>query len=130
MVNEAQSLQPRKVGIGQAIGIILLPIVFSWTLLRKGYSILSRVIGFIWLFASIIIFFAVVGYSLENAQLTGASLSNAYHMNQLDANSKYTNKLVQVDCVVGNITKGFNGVKVPVMQSDRRVDGFWAWLDR
>lgn len=39
----------RKVGLPLAIGIFLLPIVFAWFLVRKGHSVASRIIGFVWL---------------------------------------------------------------------------------
>lgn len=41
----------RKVGILLLIGILLLPIIFAWFLLRKGYSTPARVLGFGWLLA-------------------------------------------------------------------------------
>ncbi|WP_027705046.1 OB-fold protein [Zymobacter palmae] len=44
----------RKVSIGLIIGIIFLPMIFVWFLLRKGYSTFSRVAGFIWLAVSVI----------------------------------------------------------------------------
>lgn len=45
----------RKVGLLLGLGILLLPIVFAWFLLRKGHSTLSRVIGFVWL--ALVLFF-------------------------------------------------------------------------
>ncbi|TOZ70056.1 hypothetical protein [Vibrio parahaemolyticus] len=41
------------------LGIILLPIVFSWFTLTKGYSTLSRVVSFSWLALTLV--FAVAG---------------------------------------------------------------------
>src|SRR6185312_6515157 len=46
----------RKVGIGLALGIVILPIVFVWFLLRQGHSVRARVLGFGWL-----VFFIVLG---------------------------------------------------------------------
>lgn len=39
----------RKVSVLLGIGIFLLPIVFTWFLLRRGHSVLSRILGFGWL---------------------------------------------------------------------------------
>lgn len=39
----------RKVGILLFIGILFLPIIFVWFLLRKGHTTLARVLGFGWL---------------------------------------------------------------------------------
>lgn len=39
----------RKVGFLLGIGILFLPIVFAWFLLRDGHTTRARVIGFIWL---------------------------------------------------------------------------------
>ncbi|ULF83361.1 hypothetical protein [Vibrio alginolyticus] len=40
----------RKVSIWLGIGIALIPLVFSWFTLRKGYSRKSKIISFSWLF--------------------------------------------------------------------------------
>ncbi|HHF0503378.1 TPA: WYL domain-containing protein [Vibrio antiquarius] len=39
----------KSVSVKLRLGIVLLPIVFSWFTLKKGYSTLSRVISFAWL---------------------------------------------------------------------------------
>lgn len=44
----------RKVGVALGIGVFFLPMIFAWFLLRKGYSNLSRVLGFGWLVLGII----------------------------------------------------------------------------
>jgi len=45
--NEASSQRP--IGFLLGIGIFFMPYVFSWFLLRKGHSKISRFIGFFWL---------------------------------------------------------------------------------
>lgn len=45
----ATKKEQRKVGAGLGIGILLLPVVFSWFLLKSGYSVLARVLSFGWL---------------------------------------------------------------------------------
>lgn len=49
--------EKRKVSIGLIIGIILLPIVFVWFLLKQGYSKKAKIIGFAWLVVWIIVAF-------------------------------------------------------------------------
>lgn len=39
----------RRVGLALGVGILLLPYIFSWVLLQKGYSQTARVISFLWL---------------------------------------------------------------------------------
>lgn len=39
----------RAVGFWLGLGILLMPLVFVWFLLRQGHSTISRVIGFAWL---------------------------------------------------------------------------------
>ncbi len=50
--------QPRRLGIPLGVGIILLPVVFAWFTLRRGYSSSTRVAAFVWL--SVNLAFAVV----------------------------------------------------------------------
>jgi hypothetical protein len=41
----------RKVGFLLGVGILLMPLVFVWLLLRRGYSTFARLMGFGWLVA-------------------------------------------------------------------------------
>ena len=41
--------QRRAVGAGLAIGIFLMPLIFAWFLLQRGYSAIARLIAFGWL---------------------------------------------------------------------------------
>ena len=59
----------RRVGILLFIGILLMPYVFVWFLLRKGHSQLARVIGFGWLIFLIV----VIGASNKGGQGTGTA---------------------------------------------------------
>jgi hypothetical protein len=49
---------PRRLGIPLGMGVILLPIVFAWFTLRRGYSASTRVAAFVWL--GVNLFFAAV----------------------------------------------------------------------
>ncbi len=52
-----QTSEKRKVGFLLALGIIFVPFIFTWLLLRKGHSTTSRLIAFPWM-----IFFIIVGF--------------------------------------------------------------------
>lgn len=43
----------KKVGVWLVIGILLLPIIFSWFTLRQGYSTVSRVVSMRWMIVTI-----------------------------------------------------------------------------
>ncbi|MFA0609498.1 WYL domain-containing protein [Vibrio sp. 10N.222.49.B4] len=43
----------KSVSVKLRLGIVLLPLIFSWFTLKKGYSTLSRVISFAWLFLTV-----------------------------------------------------------------------------
>lgn len=65
----------RKVGILFFIGILFIPIIFSWFLLRKGHTTLARILGFGWL---LIFFFSLSNHdkpSINNS--TPASSTSA-----------------------------------------------------
>lgn len=48
MSDTAAPTERRKFNIFLAIGILLLPIVFVWFLLRRGHSTTARIVGFGW----------------------------------------------------------------------------------
>lgn len=52
------SHEEKKMGSRMALGIFLLPIVFSWFTLQKGYRTRDRVASFVWLGICILIAFA------------------------------------------------------------------------
>ena len=39
----------KSVGFLLGLGIFLFPLIFAWFTLRKGYSVLAKVISFLWL---------------------------------------------------------------------------------
>ncbi|MDR3509907.1 MAG: hypothetical protein P4L64_18625 [Caulobacteraceae bacterium] len=49
IITPAQASPERKVSVLLGVGIFLLPIAFVWFLLRNGYSLVARIIGFGWL---------------------------------------------------------------------------------
>lgn len=57
--SDPQSSAARKVGAALGIGILVLPWIFAWFLVRRGYSNIARLISFGWMLTVII--FAIVG---------------------------------------------------------------------
>lgn len=53
----------RKVGWKLVVGIVFLPIVFAWFLLKPGYSVLARALSFGWM--ALVIFGSVLGSGVE-----------------------------------------------------------------
>ena len=67
----------RKVGVALGIGILLLPVVFAWFTLRRGYSGLARAVSFVWLVLSFMIGVATTSPHVvapPTAPVTDASL--------------------------------------------------------
>lgn len=62
--NQPQSGGARKVGAALGIGILLLPWIFAWVLLRKGYSGVARLVGLGWMVACFV--FVIVSGSGPN----------------------------------------------------------------
>jgi hypothetical protein len=56
----------RAVGIGLGLGIFLLPYIFAWLTLRRGHSMLARVVAFGWMVAVLIV--AVQGNASRSEQ--------------------------------------------------------------
>ncbi|OQB07118.1 MAG: Telomeric repeat-binding factor 2 [Candidatus Cloacimonetes bacterium ADurb.Bin211] len=54
MESENSNPTTKKVSTGLLIGIIVLPFIFVWALLKQGYSKKARIFGFIWLIMSVI----------------------------------------------------------------------------
>lgn len=66
---------PRKVGVLLIVGILCAPWLFSWFLLRQGYSVASRVLAFGWLgfcFLALMISGDQAGRRDENRAPTGS----------------------------------------------------------
>lgn len=45
----------RSVGFWLATGILIMPYVFAWLTLQQGYSVLSRVVSFLWMVCCLLI---------------------------------------------------------------------------
>ncbi|MFA6058607.1 MAG: hypothetical protein WC756_10450 [Taibaiella sp.] len=58
----------RNMSFSLSIGILLLPMIFSWFTLRKGYSTFARIITFSWLIVTTVYFFTEES-AFENNQV-------------------------------------------------------------
>lgn len=121
--------QRRSVGLLLGIGIFVFPIVFSWFLLRKGHSSLSRIIGFSWLALTIVGFShtsdtnkavtsvekaPVVTQSQEAFDATVPTISaqqiaQAYEENTVAADQMFKGKRFKVRGVIASINTDFMG---------------------
>lgn len=115
----------RPVSILLGIGILLVPLIFAWFTLRKGYSTKAKVISFTWLLFILAIFAAQDGgkksissgsfsqSSSENEAAPEASamqvdirqLLGDYKGNEVAADNRYKGNLVEVTGIVGDIKK-------------------------
>jgi hypothetical protein len=121
--NSKATSEKRPVSILLGIGILVMPIIFSWFTLRKGYSALSKVISFTWL----VIFTAIISSSDKSRTITSTSsapsraevkessekimqvkidkILSDYKNNQVAADNKYKGNLVQVTGIVDDVKK-------------------------
>jgi len=60
--------QKRNVSFLLGLGIVVLPIIFAWFTLRKGHSVLSRVVAFSYMILSIIVGNAFSDYQAKSYQ--------------------------------------------------------------
>ena len=122
----------RRVSILLGVGIFLMPLIFAWFTLRKGYSTKAKLISFAWLIFTLAIFVAkddgknslssnsTTHTAVDNApaqtapepapaetamQLDISRLLGDYEGNEVAADNKYKGNTVQVTGKVGDIKK-------------------------
>lgn len=119
-------VQPkRSVGILLGIGILLVPLLFAWFTLRKGYSTRAKVISFGWVLLTLVIInlnddgnkSTVMQSSLQTSKVSEVStkvsamqvdirqLLRDYEGNEVAADNRYKGKSVEVTGIVGDIKK-------------------------
>lgn len=74
--------QKRNVSFLLGLGIVVLPIIFAWFTLRKGHSVLSRVVAFSYMILSIMVGnafsdYQAKSYQAQTAMSEGISQDNA-----------------------------------------------------
>lgn len=67
----------RPVSILLGIGILFIPIIFSWFTLRNGHSVLSRVVSFSWLLLSLALVNAGNGIGTNTPSITNTPTQKA-----------------------------------------------------
>lgn len=70
------NLEKRKVSIPLAIGIFIIPLIFAWFTLRKGYSNLARIVSFGWLIAGLVAFLLVPTPTTKQEKLDVSKFSD------------------------------------------------------
>ena len=146
----AQPETTRKVGFGLGVGILLIPLVFIWFLLRKGHSERSRIIGFAWLGFTIAFTLmrsilspstpnnaastAVYGQPAQVStfappappqvlRITAIELNRAYKKNEVSADDQFKGRTIQVSGRVSSITKdAFDNMHVRLAVSEFGLD--------
>lgn len=126
----ADQVELRKVSVPLAIGIFIFPLLFSWFVLKKGYSVIARLVSFGWLVLMVVLVVAngadkpggvastdstptpVVsdrkdGVSVEPqkaVEITAYDLAVAYQSNEVAAQKKYGDRALSVTGKVEAIT--------------------------
>jgi hypothetical protein len=62
----------KKVSLGFGIGILLVPYIFSWFILRKGFSNVARIVTFSWL----AVWFSIISHSSKQDVKPSTSTTN------------------------------------------------------
>ncbi|HPS40223.1 MAG TPA: hypothetical protein PL124_12460, partial [Candidatus Cloacimonadota bacterium] len=63
---------PKQVSVLLAIGIVIMPYIFVWVLLKKGYTDIARVVGF----AYLLIFIVVTVSTYNNNKISDTDNGN------------------------------------------------------
>lgn len=111
----------RPVGILLGIGILLIPLIFSWFTLRKGHTTKAKVISFGWLALTLVIVLSQDGDNAGSTSNRATSpakaapeqimqvgihdILGAYENNEVGADNQYKGKLIQVTGIVDDIKK-------------------------
>jgi hypothetical protein len=123
----------RPVGFLLGVGIVFIPMIFSWFLLRKGHSVLARVIGFAWLILSLLVVLGsssgptsgTTGPSQASTSssapapaaapaeplksFTSKQVATSYEENTVAADMQFKGKRVQVSGRITDINTDFMG---------------------
>lgn len=59
------NLENKKLPVWLIIGIILVPLIFAWFTLKKGYSKTAKILSFGWLLLAIVVFVTVPQSAME-----------------------------------------------------------------
>ena len=110
----------RKVSVLLGIGIFLIPFLFSWFTLRKGYSKLSRIIAFAWMGI------AVIGVMAEEPKNTSTVTTRSEPAPKTTSFPVSNASYSQVNSVVGCESKYSDDKKEDVFSS-RFKNHWFTW---
>jgi len=133
------------------VGVVFLPLVFSWFTLANGYSTKARVWSFAWLFVAMLVAFGTKDTPVDEERemktaatgvkekpkpveipikVTSKAIVSAYEANEVQADNLYRGKMVEVRGRIGEIKKDvFNNLYVTLDTEDpyeiREVQAFF-----
>jgi len=110
----------RKVSVLLGIGIFLIPFLFSWLTLRKGYSKLSRIIAFAWMGI------AIIGVIAEEPNNNSAVTTRSEPAPKTTSYPASSASYSQVDSAVGCDSKYSDDKKDDVFNS-RYKNHWFTW---
>ncbi|WP_180644437.1 hypothetical protein [Acinetobacter bereziniae] len=70
------NLENKKLPVLLIIGIILLPLIFAWFTLKKGYSKTAKIVSFGWLLLAIVVFVTVPQSAMEKRVFEDVNVSH------------------------------------------------------
>lgn len=111
----------RSVGILLGIGILFIPFIFAWFTLRKGHSNKSKIISFVWMVLSFVIVSSQDDTNLSSSNASSSApisapaekvmqinireILSAYEGNEIGADNKYKDKIIQVTGIISSVKK-------------------------
>jgi len=112
--------QNRKVSILLGVGIFILPFIFAWFTLRKGYSPLARGISFAWM----IVFFLIPGTTQDNNSTTSTnSVASTSEVQQTAKPEEQEPAPVQIQYMQVSASEIFQAYDANEMAADQRYKG-------
>jgi hypothetical protein len=116
-VSGAPGAPARRVGLLLGIGIFLLPVIFSWFLLRRGYSVMARVIAFGWMIL------AVVAALLSHGSGSSSTAQSTGGPQPATAQADFDRVNANVVAAVQPCERGWTTVQ-PALKSGNVQDGY------
>ena len=131
----------RTVGFLLGLGILFFPIIFVWFLLRKGHSVLSRVIGFGWLALCVLLFVSAPTTPSKNGaalapsntvapkptepikEYSAAQIATSYDDNTVAADAQFKGKRVKISGRITDINTDFRGNPYLVLAGSNQFMG-------
>jgi hypothetical protein len=116
------------------IGIVILPVIFVWFLLRQGYSTTTRILGFGWLILFLII--ALSGdpekgapppASTTEAVAPAAAMAKAVPV-QVDPTTERLGNIKKMAREITSVSEGNNGKELVIDQEEKTTWSETTWV--